>query len=416
MRMLQIQEMELSRLKPWEDNPRLNDQAVTAVAQSIRTFGFNVPILCDQNLTIVAGHTRWKAAKELGLNVVPVIVLEMTDAQRRAFSVADNRTAEIADWDMPKLRAVLEELHSEDVDLRNLGFSDAALRRILLGNEAIEDEVPDPPKVARAKPGQVFALDVHRIVCGNSCEKATWDLLLQGQLVDMVISSPPRFNNLGMGSWACYDDFCSDMETAVKCFSEYLEQSGVVFWTSGNSGSISSNFAGLYARLFESAGLEYLDTIAWVRPGANFTSNRVSHIRRNSLYLPARRWEPILVYKKPGKMTRMSSDGREYMLNFQTDVWEITAINSPNEQWDHPTIAPVEIPYRALHAYSKEGDIIVDPFAGSGTTLIAVEKAGLRRKACLVEINPVFCDIIIDRWENYTGKRATLLNEASEGE
>jgi len=119
IRVLQTQEIELSKLRPWEDNPRLNDQALGAVAQSIRTFGFNVPILCDQNLTIVAGHTRWKAAKNLDLKAVPVIVLEMTDAQRRAFSVADNKTAEIADWDFPKLRQVLAELSRRGDVTRN---------------------------------------------------------------------------------------------------------------------------------------------------------------------------------------------------------------------------------------------------------------------------------------------------------
>lgn len=414
--MLQVSEIELSRLRPWEDNPRLNDHAVGAVVQSIRTFGFNVPILCDQNLMIIAGHTRWKAAKELGLTAVPVIVLQMTDAQRRAFSIADNKTAEIADWDMAKLRVVLEELHSEDLDLHDLGFSDADLRRIILDSGANEDELPETPKITRTKPGQVFALDLHRLVCADSCNKATWDLLLRGQLINMVISSPPRFNNLGMGSWACYDDFCTDMQTAIVCLSERLAESGIVFWTSGNSGSISSNFAGLYARLFESAGLGYLDTIAWVRPGANFTSKRVSHIRRNSLYLPAHQWDPILVYKKSGKMNAMAPEGREYMMNFQADVWEISAANIHNDKWDdHPAVAPVEIPYRALQGYSKQDDVIVDPFAGSGTTLIAVEKAGLGRRACLVEISPVFCDLIIDRWENYTGKRARLLDEAREG-
>jgi hypothetical protein len=259
--MLRIQEMALSRLTPWEDNPRLNDQAVGAVARSIGTFGFNVPILCAQNLTIIAGHTRWKAAKELGLERVPVIILEMTDAQHRAFSVADNRTAEIADWDMAKLRVVLDELDSEDVDLHDLGFGDADLRR-LLGNGVDEDEMPDAPEVARSKPGQVFALGAHRLVCGNSCDKATWDVLLQGQVLDTVITSPPRFNNRGMGSWACYDDFCRDLDTAIRCLSERLAQSGIVFWTSGNSTSVSSNLIGRYSRLFESAGLEHLDTIA----------------------------------------------------------------------------------------------------------------------------------------------------------
>lgn len=129
--MLQVREVELSQLKPWDDNPRLNDQAVAAVVRSIHTFGFNVPILCDQNLTIVAGHTRWKAAKELNLKAAPVIMLEMTDAERRAFSLADNKTAEIADWDFPKLRELLEELNSEDFDLLDIGFSNTELVALL---------------------------------------------------------------------------------------------------------------------------------------------------------------------------------------------------------------------------------------------------------------------------------------------
>jgi len=133
--MLQVREVELSQLTPWEDNPRLNDQAVDTVARSISAFGFNVPILCDRNLMIIAGHTRWKAARELGLETVPTIVLEMTDQQRRAFSLADNKTAEIADWDFPKLREILDELSSEDVDLEDLGFSDAELAAILADRE-----------------------------------------------------------------------------------------------------------------------------------------------------------------------------------------------------------------------------------------------------------------------------------------
>ena len=129
--MLQVQEIELIKLHPWEDNPRLNDPAVVAVAESIRSFGFNVPILCDQNLTIIASHTRWKAAKKLGMNNIPVIIVEMTDARRRAFTIADNKTAEIADWDFPKLKGVLEELKSEDVDIKSLGFSDEELLDLL---------------------------------------------------------------------------------------------------------------------------------------------------------------------------------------------------------------------------------------------------------------------------------------------
>jgi len=129
--MLSVQEIEVERLKPWKGNPRLNQHAVDAVAQSIRSFGFNVPILCDQNMMIVAGHTRWKAAKRLGLQSVPVIQLEMTDVQRRAFAVADNKTGELAGWDYGRLEKVLEGLAAAKVELPSLGFSEAELQALL---------------------------------------------------------------------------------------------------------------------------------------------------------------------------------------------------------------------------------------------------------------------------------------------
>jgi len=128
---LRVKEVEICKLKPWDDNPRLNDGAVDAVVRSIRSFGFNVPILCDQGLTIIAGHTRWKAARKLGMKTVPVIALQLTDVQRRAFAVADNKTAEIAEWDFPKLQEVLAELESESIDLADLGYSKAALEALL---------------------------------------------------------------------------------------------------------------------------------------------------------------------------------------------------------------------------------------------------------------------------------------------
>jgi site-specific DNA-methyltransferase (adenine-specific) len=130
--MLEVRELAVSKLRPWNDNPRLNDHAVKAVARSIRTFGFNVPILCDKGRTIIAGHARWKAAVKLGMATVPVIVLPMTESQRKAFTVADNKTAEIADWNFPKLRDVLEELQlEEEVPFSAIGFSDEELRRFL---------------------------------------------------------------------------------------------------------------------------------------------------------------------------------------------------------------------------------------------------------------------------------------------
>ncbi|MHC4537727.1 MAG: ParB N-terminal domain-containing protein [Planctomycetota bacterium] len=129
--MLEIHEIDVSTLKPWEDNPRINDEAVDAVAKSIASFGFNVPILCDQQFAIIAGHTRWKAAKKIGMRSVPAIVLQVSEAERKAFAVADNKTAELSDWDYPKLRKVLEELKRKKIDLPSLGYSKSELQALL---------------------------------------------------------------------------------------------------------------------------------------------------------------------------------------------------------------------------------------------------------------------------------------------
>ena len=170
--MLQVQEIEPDKLIPWKDNPRLNEHAVDAVAESIRSFGFNVPILCDQNSTIIAGHTRQKAAQKLGLDKVPVIVVEMTDAKRRAFAVADNKTTEIADWDFPKLKEVLEELRAEDIDIRSLGFSDEEIRRFVLDEDDDENTVPEVNNTSvLTRPGDLYVLGTHRLLCGDSRDR-----------------------------------------------------------------------------------------------------------------------------------------------------------------------------------------------------------------------------------------------------
>ncbi|MBI4267114.1 MAG: ParB N-terminal domain-containing protein [Chloroflexi bacterium] len=190
--MLQVHEIELAKLHPWEDNPRLNDHAVHAVAESIRSFSFNVPILCDQNLTINAGHTRWKAAQKLGMNTVPVILVEMTKSQRRAFAVADNKTAEIADWNFPKLKEVLEELRSEDVDIKSLGFSDEEIRRLILDEDDDENVIPDVDStIIVTKPGDLFALGNHRLLAGTQEIKGLCSCLRKNQAWTMYSVARP---------------------------------------------------------------------------------------------------------------------------------------------------------------------------------------------------------------------------------
>lgn len=226
--MLKVQEMEPGNLHPWESNPRLNEHAVAAVAESIRLFGFNVPILCDQNLTIIAGHIRWKAAQKLGMEKVPVIVIEMTDAKRRAFAIADNKTADIADWDFPKLKEVLEELRSEDIDIKNLGFSDEEIRRLILDEDDGENVVPEVDNTSVVTQlGDLYVLGNHRLLCGNSRNRDSVMLLTEGRSIDHVFGGPPYFNQRAYSHWEEYQAYLEDMRKIIQNCRDVLKDGAI---------------------------------------------------------------------------------------------------------------------------------------------------------------------------------------------
>lgn len=403
--MLQVQEIETGKLYPWEDNPRLNEHAVNAVSESIRSFGFNVPILCNQNFTIVAGHTRWKAAIKLSLEKVPVIVVDMTDTQRRAFAVADNKTAEIADWDFPKLREVLEELRSEDIDIKSMGFSDEEIRRFILDEDDDENIVPEVDNASViSHSGDLYVLGNHRLLCGDSRNRDSVRMLTEGCVIDHVFGGTPYFNQRSYSHWDEYSAYLDDIRKIIQNCYDILKAGGVCVWNIANGCSTHHDHISHHSSLFEESGFEYLDNIIWKKTGANYAIPRNFHIQRNSCYYPALEWEALLVYQKPGDMPKMTREGRDYMSKYHTNVWEIPAVTNQMEQFGHPAVCPVEIPYRSIQAYSGSGVSIFEPFGGSGTTLIAAEKAS--RKAYLMELNPAYCDIIVKRWENLTGNKA----------
>ncbi len=405
--MLNVREIGIDELKPWESNPRDNDTAVDAVARSISSFGFNVPILCDASLTIVAGHTRWKAARKLGLTQVPAIVLDLSDTQRRAFAVADNKTAEVAEWDIPKLRDILSELREEEVDLENLGYSGAELRKILF-DDTLEDALPELSEKTLTRVGDLWVLGTHRLFCGNSADDGALAVLAEGRQVDHVFAGPPCFNQKGLGCWDSYPAYLQSMRQVMLGCLAALRDGSVLVWNIGNGSADGHDHSGHHSVLLEDCGLRYLDTIVWKKTGANFSIPRNCHIRRNRLYYPAFGWEALLVYQKPGDMPKMSEAGLQYMASYQTNVWEISAVTRQLEQYGHPGVCPVEVPYRTLLAYTIPGATVLDPFGGSGTTLIAAEQTG--REALLMEVSPRFCDMAVKRWEGFTGKKAARLN------
>ncbi len=403
--MLQIQEIKLADLHPWEENPRLNEHAVDAVSESIRSFGFNVPIICDQNLTIAAGHTRWKAAQKLGIVKVPVIMVEMTDAQRRAFSVADNKVAEIADWDFPRLRDVLQELRSEDFDIKTLGFSDEEIRRLVLDDDKDEDSVPELTGTSPiTQYGDIYILGSHRLLCGDSRNSDAVMLVTEGRPVDHVFGGPPYFNQRAYSHWDDYQAYLSDMRSIIENCSAVLKDGSTVVWNIANGCSTHHDHISHHSRLFEEMGLTYLDTIIWKKTGANYAIPRNFHILRNACYYPALEWEALLVYQKPGDLPKMTREGQDYMSRYHTDVWEVPAVTNQMERFGHPAVCPVEIPYRSIQAYTGSGACVFEPFGGSGTTLIAAEKAS--RTAFVIEVNAAYCDLIVKRWESVTNEKA----------
>ena len=403
---MQVVEKNIDELKPWERNPRINDHAVEAVAKSIETFGFNVPILCDQNMTIIAGHTRHKAALKIGLEKVPVIMLEMNDTQRKAFAIADNKVGKIAVWDNCKLKETIVELLSEELDLKSLGFSEQEVRNLLFTSEVDENDIPNRQSNSVVKKGQIWKLGNHRLLCGNSCNPDEINLLLGKSKIDHVFGGPPYFNLRQYIQWNSFEDYLVDIRKVIGNVFQHICDGSIVTWNIGNLSSQHLDLTSHHSLIFDKAGYKYIDTIIWLKSGANFTVMRNAHIAKNGIYYPTFQWEALLVFQKPGNMPRMSSEGKKYMSEFQSNVWEIPSVRNREREFGHPDVCPVEIPYRSIQAYTDENATIFEPFGGSGTTLIAAEKAG--RQSFIMERNPQYCDIIIRRWEDFTGKKAIL--------
>jgi DNA modification methylase len=408
-KMLEVKEIEIDKIKPWDKNPRINDHAVEAVAKSIKNFGFNVPIMLDQDGTIIAGHTRWKAAKALGMSRVPAIQIQMEETQRKAFSIADNKTAEIADWDFPALNDILHELKLEDIKMPDLGFSDEDIRKLInevsADMQRTEDQFPEMPSEAITKPEDLIVLGNHRLFCGDSMDINSIGLLIGGNQIDHIFGSPPYFNHRAYAHWENHLQYLEDMRIIIVNCKDILKDGGIIVWNIANHCSEGIDLASHHSLLFEQSGLEYLDYIIWCKTGANYSIPRNCHIINSMLYYPALQWEALLVYQKPGEMPRMTREAMKYMKEHHTNVWEISAITNQMEKFGHPAVCPVEIPYRTILAYtSSEGETVFEPFGGSGTTLIAAEKT--KRKALLMERNPIYCDMIIKRWETMTQQKA----------
>ena len=384
------------KLVPYARNARTHsEEQVAQIAASIVEFGFTNPILAGSDGVIVAGHGRLAAAQKLGLDTVPVVVLDhLTPTQRRALIIADNRIAENASWDDAMLRIELQSLQEDGFNLDITGFDADALAEIMAGEETTvdgqtdDDAVPEVSATPISRPGDVWELGNHRLVCGDATDPKSYELLMADAKADMIVTDPPYNvdyansakdkmrgkdrpilnDNLGDGF---YDFLLSAMTPMLaRC-------SGAVYV------AMSSSELDTLQSAFRAAGGKWSTFIIWAKN--TFTLGRADYQRQ---------YEPIL-YGWPEGENRHWCGDRD-----QGDVWNI---KKPQKNDLHPTMKPVELVERAIRNSSRPGDIVLDPFGGSGTTLIAAEKTG--RIGWLIELDPKYVDVIVRRWQDWTGQR-----------
>ena len=385
-----------SRLLPYARNPRKNDHVVDQMAAAITEFGFRIPIIAKSTGEVVDGHLRLKAALRLGLETVPVILADdLTPAQIKAFRILANRSATWADWDDDLLRLELEELQLGDFDLALTGFDADELLDILAGEETStegntdEDAAPEVPVTPVSKPGDVWIMGQHRLLCGDSTDAASYTLLMAGEKSHMVVTDPPYGVNYansakdkmrGTNRPILNDNLGEDFEPFLKAALTPMiaHCQGAIYI------AMSSSELDALQSAFRAAGGKWSTFIIWAKN--TFTLGRSDYQRQ---------YEPIL-YGWPEGATRHWCGDRD-----QSDVWQI---KKPHKNDLHPTMKPVELVERAIRNSSRPGDVVLDPFGGSGTTLIAAEKSG--RQARLIELDPKYADVIVRRWQEYAGAQA----------
>jgi DNA modification methylase len=399
---MKIEIVDINTIKPYENNPRkLKDSAIEKVAKSIKEFGFRQPIVVDKEKIIVVGHTRYRASKKLGLTNVPITIADnLTPEQINAYRIADNRTNEEAEWDIELLKTELKDLQLKDFDLDLTAFNEDQLNNFLFEEKeglTDEDAVPETPEEPITKLGDIWKLGNHRLMCGDSTLINNFDKLCLEQ-ADMIFTDPPYGMSYGGGRaegstpkgalvkahGMIKNDDLRD-EELINLVKDSLSTS-LMKSKQGSASYICftwRTYSEFYKALTD-AGFKIKNCIVWDKKsiGLGLSHYRPQH---EFIFYCGEQW---------------------YGDKSQSDVWYMS--RGATSKYVHPTQKPVELICKALENSSKNEDVIIDCFGGSGSTLIACEK--LNRKARVMELDPKYCDVIVKRWEQFTGKKAELEN------
>jgi len=385
---MQVEQLKVGDLIPYVNNSRTHsDEQVMQVASSIKEFGFTNPILIDDDGGIIAGHGRLMAAKKLGLDEVPCIRLgHLSEAQRKAYVIADNQLALNSGWDLDTLKLEMDRLGELDFDIELLGFDDDFLASLMIEEpgEGLTDEdaVPEPPETPTTVEGDVWVLGNHRLMCGDSTSIDALDTLMDGKKADMVHTDPPygiSYQSNGRKDKfdvLANDDVFLDIAPVIAACS-----TGWVFvWTSWK-------VITTWIDMFEGFGYP-TNQVIWSKGGGGIGDLKKTF---SSDYETALVWHrgAELTGKRIGSVWKVDKDGASTYM--------------------HPTQKPVALPEEAIDKTTRQGDLVLDLFGGSGSTLIACEKTN--RVSYNMELDPKYCDVIIKRWQEFTGKQA--INEGT---
>jgi site-specific DNA-methyltransferase (adenine-specific) len=389
------QNIAIEKLKPYANNARTHsDEQISKIAKSIEEFGFVNPVLVDANFGIIAGHGRVLAAKQIGMKEAPCLFVEdLTEVQKRAYIIADNKLALDAGWDFEKLKIEIEDLKNLNFDINLTGFSLEELDFDYGGDKEIQDddfeeELPEEPK---SKIGEIYELGRHRLMCGDATNPDDVQKLMDGEVADLLVTDPPynanyiggtkeklKIQNDNMDS----KEFILFLTDAFKNADKYLKNGGAFYiWFSSGE---TLNFY----NACENVGWEIRQQLLWIKNA--FAFGRKDYHQK---------YEPCIYGWKSGASHYFVED-RNQSTNFE--------FNRPLINDIHPTMKPVLLIAKLIENSSRKGEIVLDLFGGSGTSLIACEQ--LDRRCFMMELDPRYCDVIIKRWEDSTEGKAMKIN------
>jgi DNA modification methylase len=444
---MKIELWNIADVKPYPGNPRQNDDAIDAVAKSLVEFGFRQPIVVDSDGVIVCGHTRYKAAVKLHLEQVPVhVAKDLSPEQIRAYRIADNQTASLATWDYDLLPIELAGLKEANYDLGLLGFDPDELAKLLdptLRDGLTDpDDVPAPPDAAITQPGDLWILGNHRLLCGDSSKPAEVDRLLGGQVIHLVNTDPPynvkvepRSNNAiaaGLSSFPSTKQGAIDAADAGGMHHQGFDLARDKTKSKPTTKKMRPKDRPLANDFVTDEAFDKL-LDAWfgnmarvLVPGRGFyiwggyanLGNYPPYLKKHGLYFSQGivwdKQHPVLTRKDFMGAFELAfygwKEGAGHLFlgpNNARDLWQVKKVNP--QSMIHLTEKPVELATRAMQYSSREGENVLDLFGGSGSTLIAAEQTN--RKAYLMELDPPYCDVIVERYEKFTGKKAERVSK-----